>query len=323
MPQLYLAPFQGITTDVFLKVYTAFFQGVDKLFTAFFSSVQNGKKLSGKIHDLELNKINNIKVVPQILSKDAAEIVRFANICKSYGYDEINWNLGCPFKRVAMKKRGSGLLPYPATVDEILKEVFDNIDVKFSVKCRLGYYDSSEIFDLIPVFNTYGISELIVHARIGKQLYKGDVDLETFGKIAEKINTNLCYNGDIFTKNDFLKFQKLFPAVKTWMVGRGVLSNPFLPAEIKNISTEKDRRDIIHRFILELYYAYRKETNDGLQTLNKMKEYWSYLSQSFDNPAKVFGIIKKTKTFDQYENAVKRVFDEFESRFDAQSKLYR
>jgi tRNA-dihydrouridine synthase len=313
-PTLYIAPFQGVTTDVFLDVYSRFFPGIDKMFTAFFSSVQNSKRLSDKVHKLELNKINNIKVVPQILSKESAEIVRFASICKDYGYDEINWNLGCPFKRVAMKKRGSGLLPYPDEVNEILKEVFEKTDIKLSVKCRLGYFSSSEIFDLLPVFNKYDIYELIVHARIGKQLYSGTVDTVTFGKIYGNTKAKLCYNGDIFSKEDFLNFENRFPALNTWMVGRGLLSNPFLPAEIKNINPQTNKRETLRRFVDELYYRYRKETNDGLQSINKMKELWSYLSQSFDNPPRVFGIIKKTKTFDQYEDAVKRVFDEQESK---------
>jgi tRNA-dihydrouridine synthase len=98
------------------------------------------------------------------------------------------------------------------------------------------------------------------------------------------------------------------------MVGRGFLRNPFLPAEIKNTAVKNDRRITVRRFTEELYYRYRKESNDALQSLNKMKELWSYLSYLFDNHTKVFGTIKKSKTFDQYEDAVKRVFDVYGSK---------
>jgi hypothetical protein len=39
-----------------------------------------------------------------------------------------------------------------------------------------------------------------------------------------------------------------------------------------------------------------------------MKEFWTYLSRSFDHADKVFGRIKKTKTFDAYEEAVALAF---------------
>ena len=38
------------------------------------------------------------------------------------GYEEVNWNLGCPHKPVRKKQRGSGLLPHPERVDALLAQ---------------------------------------------------------------------------------------------------------------------------------------------------------------------------------------------------------
>ena len=43
-----------------------------------------------------------------------------------------------------------------------------------------------------------------------------------------------------------------------------------------------------------------------------LKEYWTYLSASFDDPHKVFKKVKKVNTFDEYEEAVLLVFGEHE-----------
>ena len=43
-----------------------------------------------------------------------------------------------------------------------------------------------------------------------------------------------------------------------------------------------------------------------------MKELWEYMSYSFDKPGKVFSKIKKAKSFDEYEDAVKKVFDDYQ-----------
>ena len=144
------------------------------------------------------------------------------------GFKEINWNLGCPFKRVAAKKRGSGLLPHPELVKQILEIAMAEIPIKLSVKCRLGYDSPTEIFDLLPIFQNYGISELIIHARLGKQIYKGEVDIQTFDQVCEMSHLHIVYNGDIFSQDDFQKYNSQFENIENWMIGRGLLVDPFL-----------------------------------------------------------------------------------------------
>ena len=117
--KIYLAPFQGITGTVYREVYSRHFPYLDKLFTPFFTSIYKHKSLTSKVSELEQTHHHGIPVVPQVLSNNADEIVRFGTICHDMGFKEINWNLGCPFKRVAAKKRGSGLLPHPELVKQI------------------------------------------------------------------------------------------------------------------------------------------------------------------------------------------------------------
>ncbi len=309
--KIYLAPFQGITTDVFMNVYTRHFQGIDKLFTAFFSGVQREKSLNPKVHQLHRRQYNHIPVVPQILSKETDEIVRFATICKQYGYQEINWNMGCPFPRVANKKRGSGLLPHPELVQEILEKAVPLLPLKLSIKCRLGYHAPDEILTLISLFNRFSLSEIIIHARIGKQMYKGDVDLDSFSKAFNDSQNPVSYNGDIFSADRFQQLKETFPAISRWMMGRGMLADPFLPADCKGIFITEERKPLVRRFVDDLYFGYRKEMNDRLQAINRMKELWSYLALSFDKPDKVFNLLKKTKSFGEYEAAVNRVFVQY------------
>jgi len=306
-----MAPFQGITGDVFREVYTRYFEGVDKLYTPFFTGIYKKKNLITRSDELSVTEHNRIPLVPQILSKDADEILRFADFCTEKGFTEINWNLGCPYSRVANKKRGSGMLPYPEMVAEILEHIHKQLPIDLSVKCRLGYYSADEIFDLIPIFNKSHISELIIHARIGKQMYKGEVDTDTFHKCMDLCEIPLVYNGDIFSVEDMVKFETQFPSVNSWMIGRGLLMDPFLPGDIKGVAVE-DRKMLIQKFMNELYLAYRKKMNNRLQAINVLKELWGFLRYSFEQPNKVFNRIKKCKSFDEYEQAVSDVFNNHE-----------
>lgn len=307
--KIYLAPFQGITGQVFRACYAKYFFGIDAFYTPYFTSISSKKKLpERKINELKFISENGIPVIPQILSKEADEIIRFASHIEQLGFTELNWNLGCPYPQVANKKRGSGLLPYPTMVNEILENVFTEINIAFSVKCRLGYFSSDEIDELMPVFNRFPLKELIIHPRLGKQLYKGSVDKEKFGHVANQLQVPLVYNGDIFTIDDFQSAQSQFPDINTWMIGRGILSDPFLPARIKGLPLPLDQKKHLRKFVEELYLCYRKQMNDQLSAIGFMKEYWDYFSNSFNDPHKVLRKIKKTKTFDEYEEVVTGIF---------------
>ncbi len=313
IPKIYLAPFQGITTYTYREIYTKHFGGIDKLFTPFFTGIHKSKSLEKRTIELNFNHQNGVEVVPQVLSKDADEILRFAEVCQNKGFKEINWNLGCPYPRVANKKRGSGMLPYPEMVNDILENTMPNLNIDFSIKCRLGYFSEEEIIELMDVFNLYKISEITIHARIGKQLYTGDVRLEAFKRALAKSNNDVVYNGDIFSKKGFEKFNTDFKLVNKWMIGRGMLIDPFLPAIIKGfqVPDTEEQKQVAYKFATDLYLAYRKKMNDRLQAINVMKEFWSFLSKSFDESQKIFNRIKKTKSFDDYEEAVAEAFRKY------------
>ena len=309
-PLLSLGPFQGITDAPFRNVFKRHFSGINKFYTPFFTGIhkeEHAKNLQGEEIDPSCNDVNTL--TPQILSTDAAEILRFAKQCKELGFKEINLNMGCPFPRVANKKRGSGLLPYPDKVEAMLERVFEEIDIKFSVKCRLGYFSPEEIDAVIPIFNKYPLSELIIHPRIGKQLYKGEADVERFKSLIPYINAPLVYNGDIFSVESFQRIREAVQPVNQFMLGRGILANPFLAEEITGGAwNAPERTERLHRYVLDLYEDRLRHAGGSPKVLGRMKELWSYLMNSFEEPQVVWRRIKKLNSIKEYENAVEYVF---------------
>jgi tRNA-dihydrouridine synthase len=332
--RLSLGPFQGITDAPFRNVFKRHFGGIDKFYTPFFTGIhkeEHAKNLQGEEIDPRCNDVETL--TPQILSTDAEEILRFAKQCKELGYKEINLNMGCPFPRVANKKRGSGLLPYPEKVDAILEGVFEHIgDMKFSVKCRLGYFSPNEIDAIIPIFNKFPLSELIIHPRIGKQLYKGEADVERFAALIPYINAPLVYNGDIFSVESFERIHDAVRPVNDFMLGRGILANPFLAEDIKasviarheviqdnsldcfvvpprnDAKRQSERTERLHTYVLDLYEDRLRHAGGSPKVLGRMKELWSYLMYSFDEPQNIWRKIKKINALKDYEEAVEIVF---------------
>ena len=318
-PFLSLGPFQGITDAPFRNVFKQHFGGIDKFYTPFFTGIHkedHAKNLQGEEIDPRFNDVETL--TPQILSTDAEEILRFAKQCKQLGYKEINLNMGCPFPRVANKKRGCGLLPYPDMVEAMFERIFEQIDIDFSVKCRLGYFSPDEIEAIIPIFNRFPLSELIIHPRIGKQLYKGEADVERFKALIPYINAPLVYNGDIFSVESFrrireaVRFDRLndHKPVNQFMLGRGILANPFLAEEIKDCHTPlaMTKTERLHAYVLDLYEDRLRHAGGSPKVLGRMKELWSYLMNSFEEPQVVWRKIKKINALREYEEAVEEIF---------------
>ena len=330
--KLSLGPFQGITDAPFRNVLKRHFGGIDKFYTPFFTGIHkedHAKNLQGEEIDPRCNDVETL--TPQILSTDAEEILRFAKQCKQLGYKEINLNMGCPFPRVANKKRGCGIMPYPDTVEAMFERIFEQIDIKFSVKCRLGYFSPDEIEAVLPIFNRFPLSELVIHPRIGKQLYKGEADVERFKKLIPYINAPLVYNGDIFSVDSFGCIREAVQPVSQFMLGRGILANPFLAEEIKAsvIARRNDeaiqdngldcraplcsaRNDTarLHAYVIDLYEDRLRHAGGSPKVLGRMKELWSYLMYSFEEPQAVWRKIKKINALKEYEEAVETIFKE-------------
>lgn len=282
---IYLAPMQGLTEITFRKVcYKVFgLSGIDMAISPFISlthgSLANAYK---KIKDVlpECNA-ESLPIIPQILGNEVPQFIDMANRLGEIGYDEVNWNMGCPVPKVAHKKRGSGLLPYPDMVDDILSKVLPKVSTRISIKIRLGYYNPDEVFDLVPVFNKYPLANVVVHPRIGLQMYDGDLFLDVFAQVVSSIKHKIIFNGDICSVDDYVKMQLLFPQITDVMIGRGVVVNPLLPLEIKgqNICNYNDK---YAEFVTLLFDEINARNVPEISKLRKTKEYWQYFAQNFD-----------------------------------------
>lgn len=309
---LYLAPIRGITDYIYRRCYAAHFDGVDIALAPFIATRKGNRIKPGALKDVAPENNIGIPAIPQLLGKDAEEFIFMASCLFDYGYAEINWNLGCPFPMVANKQRGSGLLPYPEKIDAFLDHVIPRIPNSLSIKTRIGREHRDEIRNLVPVFNRYPLTEIIIHPRTGIQLYAGSADLDMFETVRPIIEHPVVYNGDIVSAKIFNRLSERFPDIDRWMIGRGALADPFLPADIRNgVSYEdQDRIRIIRRFHDDLYAAYREVMSGPAHPMDRMKGIWTYMAQSFVDGRKILKRIHRAKSPDRYIDIVNRFFDE-------------
>lgn len=313
--EIYFAPLEGITGYIYRNAFHDFFTGIDKYFTPFLSPNQNRALNPKEIRDILPENNRGMNVVPQILTNRAEYFLRAAEELEGrYGYGEVNMNLGCPSRTVVTKGKGAGFLAKPEQLDAFFEEIFGKIKSKVSVKARIGVDEPKEFCRLMEIFNKYPLYELIIHPRVQKDYYNNTPNWEAFGEAVGTSRNSLCYNGDIFTLEDYRRLKARFPEIKKLMLGRGMLMNPMLAEMIKaEEAGEAKAGDIVmdkkrlRGFHDRLYADYKSVMSGDRNVLFKMKEFWVYAGNLFPEEEKLLKGIKKSTRLWEYDRAVEGI----------------
>ncbi|MEI8199485.1 MAG: tRNA-dihydrouridine synthase family protein [Eubacteriales bacterium] len=304
--KFYFAPMEGLTGYVYRNAHHAFFDNVDKYFSPFIFANQSKGFTTRELNDILPENNTGIVLIPQLLTNHAPDFIHTAKKLKQLGYNEINLNLGCPSGTVVSKNRGSGFLYHKEDLDAFLDQIFTQSVTKISIKTRIGKNDPDEFAELIEIFNKYPMEELIIHPRIQKDFYKNTPNLKVFKEALLSSKNPVCYNGDLCTAKDYETFTADFPDVDTVMIGRGLISNPGLIADITT-NTKLDKK-LLKDFHDRVYGDYKKVLSGDVNVLHKMKEMWLYMIMMFSNNEKYIKKIKKADRLSEYDEAVARLF---------------
>lgn len=303
----YMAPLESVTTWIYRQAHAKIYGRLDKYFIPFLEPHEKRDFKTRELQEILPEHNENIYAVPQILTNRSEGFIKLAKALKDWEYEEINLNLGCPSKTVVTKGKGSGFLAKPEELERFLTEIFDALsgEVKISVKTRIGKEDPEEFPALLELFNKYPMEELIIHPRVQKDGYGNVPRLELY-ELAEKQSVNpLCYNGDLYTREQIRNFAERFPGTERLMFGRGFLRDPGLL-----YNEGKDSKDIFEKFwaFHDLVYEGYQERNMGdRNVLFKMKELWSYQVYQFSEPERLFKTFKKVQDCNEYEQMIRNL----------------
>ncbi len=319
--QIYFAPLEGVTGYVFRNAYEKYYGGIDKYFTPFISP--HTKKLMDTREKRDILPENNkgLYIVPQVLTNKVEELIDICKILKEdYGYEEVNLNLGCPSKTVTTKGKGSGFLQSPDQMEEFFDRFFKVADVKLSIKTRIGYWEVEEAERLFRLYEKFPFEEVIIHPRLGTEMYQGTPHYDVFENYMEKTKHSLCYNGDINTPEQLKLLNDKWHNCDKFMLGRGLIARPNLLKNMRKDMTQSDESfteiDCLTREEWSTFLAFHDEIVDGYDaymsgdrnTLFKMKELWTWWAVQFPGQEKILKQIKKTTSLMEYKQLVKSLY---------------
>ena len=301
--KIYFAPLEGITDSTYRRLHRKHFPGIDKYFTPFFSPTVHRALTAKEARELPPADVLDAQVVPQILTKNAADFLWFTGKCAELGYTEVNLNLGCPSGTVFAKGKGSGMLRDLDSLDRFLEEIYSGTPLPISIKTRIGVESPEEFPKLLTVLDRYPIYELTVHPRVRTQLYKGTPNMDVFRYCVEHSHTPLCYNGNLCSQRDIAAFSQDFPSCGAVMLGRALIADPAIacPSPVT--------RQQLQAFVEELTDSYVEIFGSERNTMFRMKENWFYLLRKFENSEHLGKRLRKTTDLREYRAITQEIFE--------------
>ena len=308
----YVAPMEGLTDRVWRQAHQKWFGAPDiqnapaRYYAPFLSPPENRVLIKKKMAELVPEANPGLPVIPQLLAKDGALAAWMIGELRKLGYTEVNLNIGCPAGTVTAKGKGSGMLRDLDKLDAFLDAVFSQADGPISVKTRLGI-DKPEEFDaILAIYNRYPISELTIHPRVMRQLYRGQADREAFAKAFPQCKMPVCYNGDVTTPEQLHALEAEFPALSGIMVGRGIIADPALFRQA--MGSAPATKEELRGYLDDLFHGYTELFGSAGCAISRMKGHWFYLIRKFEGSDKLEKQLKKLREPWEYEVTVNQIF---------------
>jgi len=305
--EIHFAPLQGYTDKEYRYAFEKNFGEIDFYYSPYVS-VRNDSSIDA-LEDITFheNEKEQLNLIPQILPGNMDELKLLMNAIVPLGYKKININAGCPYSMVTRKGRGAALILQPEKVTEMINLIHGETDFELSLKTRAGFENGNDIFHFLGQIPLDKLSEVIVHPRVAKQLYKGEADVAIFKKCIQNFpETSFIYNGDIKTLSDFQQKKEVVPMQKKWMIGRGLLENPFLAIQIKSENSEYfdvDETKLCH-FIFDLIHQIEEKSMDKGHALNRCKIQMNILLNGFPTWKKSKKKIEKLRSMEELKAVV-------------------
>jgi len=164
-----------------------------------------------------------------------------ARMAQDWGYDEINFNVGCPSPRVCSGNFGASLMKDPGTVAKCIESLKNSCSLPVTIKHRIGVDDDDSFTNLnnfVRDIANAGADRFTIHAR--KAILKGlnpkqnrsipPLKYDVVKKL-KKLNPELLIeiNGGFKNIDESLKALSDFDGV---MVGRSIYKHPLKWSEI-------------------------------------------------------------------------------------------
>ena len=304
-----VAPMMGYTTPHARKLYRI----LSKKTFLFTEMIASKTMLYSKSKDLIIENDYQNPIAIQVGGSEIQDLSKCTKIAKSYNYDEINLNVGCPSKAVQKGSFGACLMKNKKLVRNCLEAMNNSADIEVSIKCRIGLgkdFNYEFFSEFIQEIIMSGVTIIYVHARNAILSGISPKDNRSIPKLNynfinliknEHPQIKFILNGGNDSIESAYSLSKEYDGV---MLGRLIQNNPFCLSEVDSLFfNEKKNNDINEKIIIEYFnYIRPKINNDSIfRLLSPMLQIFFGVPNSKHLKAEIHQNIKDHK-IDKLEN---------------------
>ncbi len=307
-PILALAPMQEVTDGEFWTLVHQY-GGADVYWTEYFR-VHSTSTPEKKIVDAITRNTTGRPVVAQMIGNDIQELVRTAKFLQQLPVGAIDLNLGCPAPIVYRKCAGGGLLREPDRIDAILGALRDAVQIKFTVKTRLGFASVEEFDGLLSIFRKHSLDALTVQARTVAQMYRLPVHYDRVRQAVDAMNCPVIANGHVYSAAQAEELVNRTGA-RGLMIGRGAIRSPWLFNQIRQhfrgeAVTLPTGRDV-STYIQLLWNSQARAGWPEKSHCERMKKFLNYLGEGV--PGAFLHQIRRSQSADEFHRICREFLD--------------
>jgi len=262
--------------------------GADLMFTEFISAeglIRNASKSIKKLNLFDHERPVGI----QIFGERIESMRQAATVAEKAGPELIDINYGCPVKKVAMKGAGAGILLDLPKMEEMTREIVNQVSLPVTVKTRLGWdAQSIKIVEVALRLQDAGVKALSIHARTRQQMYKGKADWNYIAEVTghPDIEIPIFGNGDINSASIAVEYKNKY-GVDGIMVGRASIGYPWIFKEIKHFQKKGDLLsppDMKERIrMVKKHLTFSLEWKDNKQGIYEMRRHYTNYFKGIPN----------------------------------------
>ena len=179
----------------------------------------------------------------QIFGGEPAKMAEAARVVEQMGANIVDVNMGCPVPKIARHNAGCSLMREPAHAAEIIAAMSKAVTIPVTVKMRKGWDDGEvNAGELAQRVEDAGAKAIAIHGRTAKQSYSGTADWDFVTDVAKTVSIPVFGSGDCIEPEDIVARMK--SGVSGVYVGRGVLRNPWILAQARDLLDGREPRRI-------------------------------------------------------------------------------
>ncbi len=308
-PPLVLAPIAGHTDTLFRQAIKAL-GGCGLVVSELVSTEGMTRHQDRTLH---LTRFEDCErpVAIQIFGSDPARMSESAAMVQDMGADIVDINVGCPVKKVVRQGGGSNLLRDLPLLERIFQAVRKAVTIPLTVKIRTGWDRSSiNALEVMKLAEGCGLEALTVHGRARCDLFAGSADWSVIARVKAAASIPIIGNGDVFEPADAERMFRT-TGVDGVMIGRGVLSNPWLIRQCYEHLQGDAVRSVTVQEKANFMLTFLRRSSEVIPpqvAVGKMKKMGGYLSKGIPGGARLRAEIHSARTAGEILDMVRTFF---------------